>query len=113
MGAGQAEEGVVDAQQQKEDEEGVIEEECEEEVEEGEVGCSSLVNCGQCISHPGCVYCRDPDFLLQERSPDLLFLSIISFLIITMHLIYHRHKTIRIITKTSGNFEVTIFRYYT
>ena len=87
MGAGQAEEGVVDAQQQKEDEEGVIEEECEEEVEEGEVGCSSLVNCGQCISHPGCVYCRDPDFLLQERSPDLVFLSIISFLI-SVHLIY-------------------------
>ena len=87
MGAGQAEEGVVDAQQQKEDEEGVIEVECEEEVEEGEVGCSSLVNCGQCISHPGCVYCRDPDFLLQERSPDLVFLSIISFLI-SVHLIY-------------------------
>ena len=88
MGAGQAEEGVVDAQQQKEDEEGVIEEECEEEVEEGEVGCSSLVNCGQCISHPGCVYCRDPDYLLQERSPGLVFLSIISFLI-SVHLISH------------------------
>ena len=97
MGAGQAEEGVVDAQQQKEDEEGVIEEECEEEVEEGEVGCSSLVNCGQCISHPGCVYCRDPDFLLQERSPDLVFLSIISFLI-SMHLIYNQYRIFQILT---------------
>ena len=67
MGVEQAE----DAQQEGE-EEGVIEEECEGEVEEEEeVGCSSLVNCGQCISHPGCVYCRDPEFLLQERSPSL------------------------------------------
>ena len=36
-----------------------------EEVEE--LGCSSFVNCGDCVSHPGCVYCRDPEFLLQER----------------------------------------------
>ena len=70
MGVGQAE----DSKQEEGDEEGVIEEECDEEVEEVEeevVGCSSLANCGQCISHPGCVYCRDPEFLLQERSPNL------------------------------------------
>ena len=64
VGVGQAEDA----------EEGVEEEviECEEEVEEEEekeVLCSSLVNCGQCISHPGCVFCRDPEFFLQERSP--------------------------------------------
>ena len=60
VGVGQAEDA----------EEGVEEEviECEEE-EEKEVLCSSLVNCGQCISHPGCVFCRDPEFFLQERSP--------------------------------------------
>ena len=45
-------------------EEDVFEEDCEEVVE---LGCSSFVNCGDCISHPGCVYCRDPEFLLQER----------------------------------------------
>ena len=69
MGVGQAE----DTKQEEGEEEGVIEEECEEEEgqEEEEEGCSSLVNCGQCISHPGCVYCRDPEFLLQERSPNL------------------------------------------
>ena len=45
-------------------EEDVFEEDCED-VEE--LGCSSFVNCGDCISHPGCVYCRDPEFILQER----------------------------------------------
>ena len=45
-------------------EEDVFEEDCEEVVE---LGCSSFVNCGDCVSHPGCVYCRDPEFLLQER----------------------------------------------
>ena len=45
-------------------EEDMFEEDCEE-VEE--LGCSSFVNCGDCVSHPGCVYCRDPEFILQER----------------------------------------------
>ena len=45
-------------------EEDVFEEDCEEVVE---LGCSSFVNCGDCVSHPGCVYCRDPEFLLQGR----------------------------------------------
>ena len=72
MGVGQAE----DAEEGVE-EEGVIEEECEEVEEEEEVGCSSLVNCGQCISHPGCVFCRDPEFSLQERSTLILHLIII------------------------------------
>ena len=68
MGVGQAEEGV------EQGEEEVIEEECEE-LEEEEVGCSSLVNCGQCISHPGCVYCRDPEYSLHERSQNLILYS--------------------------------------
>ena len=45
-------------------EEDVFEEDCKD-VEE--LGCSSFVNCGDCVSHPGCVYCRDPEFFLQER----------------------------------------------
>ena len=45
-------------------EEDMFEEDCDEMVE---LGCSSFVNCGDCVSHPGCVYCRDPEFLLQER----------------------------------------------
>ena len=45
-------------------EEDVFEEDCEEVVE---LGCSSFVNCGDCVSHPGCVYCRDPEFLLQGK----------------------------------------------
>ena len=50
---------------QEVEEEEVQEEEVEEEV--CEVECSSIAGCGECISAPGCVYCTDPDYPLQER----------------------------------------------
>ena len=31
------------------------------------VECQSIVGCGPCLSHAGCVFCRDEDYSGQER----------------------------------------------
>ena len=31
------------------------------------VECQSIVGCGSCLSHAGCVFCRDEDYSGQER----------------------------------------------
>ena len=35
--------------------------------EDTAVECQSIVGCGPCFSHAGCVFCRDEDYSGQER----------------------------------------------
>jgi hypothetical protein len=37
------------------------------DMEDMTMECQSIVGCGPCLSHAGCVYCRDEDFSGQER----------------------------------------------
>ena len=39
--------------------------------------CQSIAGCGPCLSHAGCVYCRDEDYSGQERCGTRLVGSIL------------------------------------
>ena len=60
MGGGQQEE------QEEQQEQGELED--KEEQMKQQLVCSSIRDCAACISAPGCVYCRDPEYTSEERS---------------------------------------------